>query len=175
MKRAVPDLTIEYLPTDALVPFDRNARTHSAKQVQQIADSISVFGFNNPVLIDHHARIIAGHGRVQAAKLIGLSAVPTIRLEHLTEQQRRAYIIADNRLAEKAGWDIFNALKGDAKSLVALFRLAMDLGQFEPELPPPPSLIFNFVDPNGCPQGLKTTDRASALSLADHDQKNGIN
>ncbi len=105
MSRAGVDLAIEYLPTDTLIPCDSNARTHSAKQVQQIADSISVFGFNNPVLIDHHGRIIAGHGRVQAAKVLALSTVPTIRLGDLTEQQRRAYIIADNRLAEKAGWD----------------------------------------------------------------------
>src|ERR1700688_3626116 len=105
MNTTVPALAIAYLQTQTLVPFDSNARTHSAKQVKQIADSISVFGFNNPILVDRHCRIIAGHGRVQAAKLLGLSTVPTIRLEHLTEQQKRAYIIADNRLAEKAGWD----------------------------------------------------------------------
>ncbi len=99
------DLQIESLPTAALRPFARNARTHSPKQIAQIAASIREFGFNNPVLVDHNGEIIAGHGRVAAAKKIGIEAVPCVRLEHLTEAQKRAYILADNRIAEKAGWD----------------------------------------------------------------------
>jgi DNA modification methylase len=91
-------------PTD-LEPYARNARTHSVKQIAQIAASIRTFGFNNPVLIDKHNVIIAGHGRVEAAKLLGLETVPVIRLEHLSEAEKRAYILADNKLAEKAGWD----------------------------------------------------------------------
>src|SRR6516164_2270955 len=92
-------------PIGQLRPYGGNARTHTRKQVRQIADSIQQFGFNNPVLTSDDGEIIAGHGRVAAAKLLGLAAVPTIKLSHLTEAQRRAYVIADNRLAEKAGWD----------------------------------------------------------------------
>jgi len=98
-------LAIEHLPTAALRPYARNARTHSPKQIAQIAASIREFGFNNPVLIDHEREIIAGHGRVAAAKKLGLDTVPCVRLEHLNDAQKRAYILADNRLAEKAGWD----------------------------------------------------------------------
>ncbi len=88
-----------------LRPYARNARTHSPKQIAEIAQSIKAFGFNNPILIDKTDGIVAGHGRVEAAKLLGLASVPTIRLEHLNEAEKRAYILADNKLAEKAGWD----------------------------------------------------------------------
>lgn len=98
-------LTIEHRPPDALKPYGRNARTHSPKQISEIAASIKAFGFNNPVLVDKDDGIVAGHGRVEAAKQLGLATVPTIRLEHLSEAQKRAYILADNKLAEKAGWD----------------------------------------------------------------------
>ena len=96
---------IEMIPLSRLTPHPRNARRHSRKQVRQIADSIKRYGFNNPVLVDDNSRIIAGHGRVQAAKLLGLEEVPTLQLSHMSEAEVRAYIIADNRLAEKAGWD----------------------------------------------------------------------
>jgi len=98
-------LKVEMLRVEALRPYANNARTHSKKQTRQIAKSIERFGFCNPVLIDDRGEIIAGHGRVAAAKLLGISAVPTVRLSHLTETEKRAYILADNRLAEKAGWD----------------------------------------------------------------------
>jgi DNA modification methylase len=88
-----------------LVPYARNARTHSEAQVAQIAGSIREFGFTNPVLIDAADGIIAGHGRVMAARALGLSDVPCIRLAHLTETQRRAYVLADNRIALNSGWD----------------------------------------------------------------------
>ena len=101
----LPD-QIEHLPTDTLVPYARNSRTHSPEQVAQIAASIKEFGFTNPVLIDANNTLIAGHGRVMAAQSIGLAAVPAIRLAHLTDAQRRAYVIADNKLAENAGWDM---------------------------------------------------------------------
>lgn len=97
--------TIEHRAPSELKPYERNARTHSPKQISQIAASIREFGFNNPVLIDRDGGIIAGHGRVEAAKKLGLETVPCVRLEHLTDAQKRAYILADNRLAEKAGWD----------------------------------------------------------------------
>lgn len=99
------DLEITHVPAAALRPYARNARTHTPKQIAQIAASIRAFGFNNPILIDRDGEIIAGHGRVTAAKMLGLDTVPCVRLEHLTEAQKRAYILADNKLAEKAGWD----------------------------------------------------------------------
>jgi ParB-like chromosome segregation protein Spo0J len=106
MKKAnFPELVVSYQPIDSLVPYSRNARTHSEKQIRQIANSIKVFGFTNPILITGENRIVAGHGRFAAAKLLGMDRVPTICLETLTESQVRAYVIADNRLAEKAGWD----------------------------------------------------------------------
>lgn len=99
------ELRIDVRNVDTLVPIVSNARTHSKKQIRQIARSIEAFGFINPILIDADDRIIAGHGRLQAAQLIGMKQVPTIRIEHLSEAERRAFILADNRLAEKAGWD----------------------------------------------------------------------
>ena len=92
-------------PIRSLRPARRNPRTHSDKQIRQIADSIEAFGFTNPVLIDAQGTIIAGHGRVRAAKQLGFDTVPTLCLDHLTEAQVRAYLIADNKLAENAGWD----------------------------------------------------------------------
>jgi ParB-like chromosome segregation protein Spo0J len=98
-------LKIAYRPVADLIPYARNSRTHSEAQVAQIAASIREFGFTNPVLIDEQAGIIAGHGRVLAAQKLGLAEVPTITLAGLTETQRRAYVIADNKLALNAGWD----------------------------------------------------------------------
>lgn len=96
---------IEHMQTDLLIPYARNSRTHSETQVAQVAASIKEFGFTNPVLIDADNVLIAGHGRVMAAKKIGLDTVPAIRLGYLTESQKRAYVIADNKLALNAGWD----------------------------------------------------------------------
>jgi len=96
---------IEVWPTGRLVPYARNARTHSPEQVAQIAASIAEFGFNAPILVDSGAGIIAGHGRLLAARKLGLAEVPVVVLDHLSETQRRAYIIADNKLALNAGWD----------------------------------------------------------------------
>jgi DNA modification methylase len=98
-------MVIEPMAVARLRPYASNARTHSKKQIRQIADSIRKFGFTNPVLIGDDDEIIAGHGRVEAAKLIGLQSVPTVRLSHLDAAQRRAYVLADNRLALNAGWD----------------------------------------------------------------------
>jgi hypothetical protein len=96
---------IEMWPLDRLKPYERNARTHSAEQVAQIAASIQEFGFTNPILVDGDAGILAGHGRMAAASSLGLREVPVIVLDHLTPAQRRAYILADNKLALNAGWD----------------------------------------------------------------------
>jgi DNA modification methylase len=99
------DLRIEHRPIGKLVPYARNARTHSEAQVGLIAGSIREYGFTNPVLVDGAGGIIAGHGRVLAARQLGLETVPVIELAHLSEAQKRAYVLADNRLAEQAGWD----------------------------------------------------------------------
>jgi ParB-like chromosome segregation protein Spo0J len=98
-------MKIETINTSDLIPYARNSRTHSEQQVSQVAGSIREFGFTNPVLIDGDNGIIAGHGRVMAAQLIGMDKVPCVRLAHLTETQKRAYIIADNKLALNSGWD----------------------------------------------------------------------
>lgn len=97
---------IETMKVEALVPYARNARTHSPEQVEQIASSIREFGFTNPVLVDSDGGIVAGHGRVMAAKSIGMITVPTLRVDWLTDTQRKAYVLADNQLALNAGWDM---------------------------------------------------------------------
>lgn len=96
---------IEQVRVGALIPYARNSRTHSEAQVAQVAASIREFGFTNPVLIDADGGIIAGHGRVMAARKLGMESVPAIRIDYMTEAQKRAYIIADNKLALNAGWD----------------------------------------------------------------------
>ena len=96
---------IEDLPVTSLVPYAKNSRTHSDEQVAQVAASIKEFGFTNPILVDGDNVLIAGHGRLLAAQRLGLNEVPCIRLSHLTESQKRAYVIADNKLAINAEWD----------------------------------------------------------------------
>jgi hypothetical protein len=118
----------------------RNARTHSPRQVREIARSIERFGFNNPVLIDGNNQIIAGHGRVAAAKSLGRQRVPTLRIDHQSEQEKRAFIIADNRLAEKAGWD----REILAIELQGLIDLDVELTGFEvPEI----EMMLDATDP----------------------------
>ena len=97
--------TVEERPIAALQPYAGNARTHSKRQIRQLADSIARFGFTNPVLVADDDTILAGHGRVAAAKLLGMAHVPTVRLSHLSVAERRAYMLADNKLALNAGWD----------------------------------------------------------------------
>ena len=96
---------VEFRDINLLQPCSRNARTHSKKQISQIAKSIKTFGFLNPIIIDVSGMIIAGHGRLEAAKLLGLQVVPTVLADHLTEAQKRAYALADNKIAENATWD----------------------------------------------------------------------
>src|SRR5215207_9496063 len=117
---------IEHLATASLRPFARNARTHSKKQLRQIAASIERFGFTNPVLIDEGNEIIAGHGRVAAAKLLGLDTVPCRRIEHMSPAEKRAYVLADNKLALNAGWDE-EILAEELKGLLAE-DLEFDIG-----------------------------------------------
>lgn len=102
---STPELSVVYHPTGDLIPFENNSRTHSDAQVEQIAGSIKEFGFTNPILIDPDRGVIAGHGRLLAATRAGIPEVPTITLYGLTEAQRRAYVIADNKMALNAGWD----------------------------------------------------------------------
>ena len=109
---------------EALIPYARNSRTHSDEQVAQIAASIREFGFTNPVLVDNGGGIVAGHGRVMAARQLGMAEVPTVNVGWLNEQQRRAYVIADNQLALNAGWDD-EAL---AAELLALDDSGFDVG-----------------------------------------------
>jgi DNA methylase/ParB-like nuclease domain len=103
--QSLRDLVVEQVPICSLKPYGNNPRTHSKKQIRQLATSITTFGWTNPVLVDADNRIIAGHGRVEAAKLLGNPHVPVLRIENLTDAQIKAYVIADNRLAELAGWD----------------------------------------------------------------------
>jgi ParB-like chromosome segregation protein Spo0J len=123
--------TIENVSIEKLKAYDRNARTHSFEQVAQIAASMVEFGFTNPVLIDKHGTIVAGHGRVEAARSLGLEDVPCIRLEHLTEDQVRAYCLADNKLALNAGWNM-DAHAAELKGLEAV-GFDMSLTGFSPE------------------------------------------
>lgn len=111
-------LTYKPIPTADLIPYARNSRTHSDAQVAKIASSIREFGFINPVVTDGKNGIVAGHGRVLAASKLGLREVPCVEASHLTEAQKRAYVIADNRMALDAGWDI-DLLKIELKDLDA--------------------------------------------------------
>ena len=110
------NLSIDYKDVDDLIPYVNNSRTHSDEQITQVAASIKEFGFTNPILIDENNGIIAGHGRLMAAKKLKLEQVPTITLQGLTDAQRKAYVIADNKLALNAGWD-FDLLKIEIESL----------------------------------------------------------
>lgn len=149
------NLQIHYLNFSELKPYKNNVRTHSKKQIRQIADSMQEFGFTNPILIDANHTIIAGHGRIEAAKIIGMGQIPVIYLGHLTEAQKRAYIIADNKLAENAGWD-FEVLQSEIQSIADLdldfdlpltgfevaeidgFMMGDEVSPEEPPIPEPP-------------------------------------
>ena len=119
--KEAPRIAVRWLPVEALEPDPRNARLHPEGQVRRIADSIAAFGFNVPVLIDGERRVVAGHGRLLAARRLGLSEIPAIALDHLSEAER-AFMIADNRLAELASWD----LKRLGEELDQLNRLELD-------------------------------------------------
>jgi DNA modification methylase len=120
---------IERWPIDRLRPYERNPRTHSEAQVDQIAASMVEFGWTNPVLVDEQGGILAGHGRLLAARKLGLADVPVIRFEHLSEAQKRAYILADNQLALQAGWD--DALLAEELAWLRDERFDLDLVGFD--------------------------------------------
>lgn len=125
------ELKIESMSVDSLIPDPRNARTHSPKQIKQLSKSIKTFGFLIPILADQKNNIIAGHARLLAAKELGLEQVPVIRVEHLTVAQQRAYLIADNKLAENAGWDL-DILRTELEFLAQIdINVDVDLTGFE--------------------------------------------
>lgn len=130
---AVLEHHIQMVPISNLTPNPRNARTHSKKQSGQIADSIRAFGFNNPILIDESNVIIAGHGRLQAAKMLKLETVPVICLAHLSDSEKRAYILADNKIALNAGWDteLLSLELAELTDLLPELDLSVDLTGFE--------------------------------------------
>lgn len=143
---------IETLDINSLIPYARNARTHSEAQIAQIAGSIKEFGFTNPILIDKDNGIIAGHGRVAAARKLNLSQVPCIRLEHLSETQRKAYILADNRIALNSGWeaDLLSVEMAELKDLgINLESLGFDSDEID--------ALLNKIEPT---VGLTDEDEA---------------
>lgn len=129
---------IEWQSVDKLIPYAKNARTHSDEQIAQIAGSIKEFGFNNPVLVDKDNSIIAGHGRVLAARKLGMDKVPVVILNHLTESQRKAYILADNRIALNSGWDssMLSVELQDLKDDIDLSLLGFDPDELDALLNP---------------------------------------
>src|ERR1700732_1843985 len=134
--REVPaddELRIEYWPIERLVPSARNARTHSAAEVAEIAGSIRTFGFTNPLLVGEDADVVAGHGRLAAARLLGLAEVPVIPLRGLNDAERRLLMLADNRIALNAGWDL-EMLKLELTELGKLGADLKILGFSEQEL-----------------------------------------
>jgi len=141
--KQINDSVIKYIPTMDLIAYINNSRTHSPEQISQIAASIREFGFTNPVLTDGDNGIIAGHGRVMAAQKLELEFVPCIELPYLTEAQRKAYIIADNKLALNAGWDD-DVLKAEIEQLRE-FDFNIDVVGFNAdEL----NLLFNGWNPD---------------------------
>lgn len=110
---------LQFWSLEKLKPYERNSREHSPEQIKRIAESMKTFGFTNPILVDGDNGIIAGHGRLSAAKELGLDKVPVIQLEHLTDEQKRAYVIADNKMAELSNWNI-ETLKSELSELKEL-------------------------------------------------------
>ena len=175
-------LQIDYRSVAALIPYARNARTHSEAQVALIAGSIREYGFTNPVLVDGENGIIAGHGRVMAARKLGLARVPVIELAHLSDAQRRAYILADNKLAEQAGWDRdllalevgeladlgidLGSLGFETKDLNALLRYGA-ADPREEETPPPPDVPVSRLGDLWClgPHRLLCGDATDAAAV----------
>ena len=129
---------IKWEAVDKLIPYAKNARTHSDEQVAQIAGSIKEFGFNNPILVDKDNSVIAGHGRLMAARKLGMDKVPIVELQHLTESQRKAYVLADNRIALNSGWDtsMLSLELQDLKDDIDLSLLGFDPDELDALLNP---------------------------------------
>jgi ParB-like chromosome segregation protein Spo0J len=148
---------IEHWPLEKLIPYARNPRTHSDAQIAQIAASIAAFGFNNPILVDTTAGMMAGHGRLLAARKLQLAEVPVIALDHLTDAQKRAYILADNQLALNAAWD--ETLLAAELAALQQEDFNLDLIGFEEEE------LARFLAPQDAAEGL--TDEDSLPELAE--------
>lgn len=162
------DYQIEHIHITDLRRWARNSRTHSEEQVAQIAKSIREFGWTNPVLIDRENNIVAGHGRIMAAETLGIHVVPCLRLEHLDDEQVRAYVVADNQLALQAGWDM-DILRGE---LLDLREVGFDLdliGFDDEELNTIFSGEASSKDSDGTPDEYRLTvwskDEAEILAL----------
>ncbi|MEQ8750671.1 MAG: DNA methyltransferase [Amphiplicatus sp.] len=163
----MPEELIARLAPHTLRPSPRNARTHSKKQVRQIADSIRTFGFTNPVLIDEDRTILAGHGRVLAAELLGLESVPCRRLSNMTAAQKRAYVLADNKLALNAGWDE-ELLAEELGELLAL-DLGFDIDVTGFSIPEIDCLVEGLApeEPNDPADDLPSPDGPARCKLGD--------
>ena len=147
----MPASQVQLISVDKLKPHPKNARTHCKKQIRQIATSIERFGFTNPILVDEQNAVLAGHGRLAAAKLIGLHAVPTLVVSGLSEAQKRAYLLADNKLAEKAGWNKATLAVELSELAPLLIEAGLDISLtgFEPaEID---TLLGDLVDPEPDP------------------------
>ena len=176
---------IDQTPVEELVPYDNNPRTHSAVQIERLVNSLKEFGFTNPILVDDDCNVIAGHGRLEAAKIVGLKTVPTITLSHLSEDQRRAYVIADNQLALNSGWDddlLQSELqaRGDAGFDLSLLGWGDDIPSFAEE--PDYSALDDLDDPtNDLAEGVmkaiqiefRSEDYEEAKALVDAARKRG--
>tara|TARA_A100001388_G_scaffold235682_1_gene189417 strand:+ start:997 stop:2139 length:1143 start_codon:yes stop_codon:yes gene_type:complete len=165
------ELEIAYIATTDLIPYANNPRTHSDQQVAQVASSIKEFGFNNPILIDEHNGIIAGHGRLAAAEKLDLKLVPTITLAGLSEAQRKAYVIADNKLTENGGWD-YDLLAVEIERLKEL-DVDIDLTGFDPtELDKilQPKVVEGLTDEDEVPEAPEEpiTKRGDVWILGNH-------
>ena len=153
------ELKIEYLATEKLIPYLNNARTHSEKQIAQIAASIREFGFNNPILVDRLNTVICGHGRLAAANKLEMQTVPVLRAEHMSKAQQKAYVLADNQLALNAGWDqdLLKLELGELKDL----DFDLDLLGFDNL----DSLVGAVIDESGAP-ALPDGDKPSFQQMA---------
>jgi DNA modification methylase len=152
------EMQIENVEVSKLISYAKNSRTHNQEQIAQIAASIKEFGFTNPVLVDPEHQIIAGHGRVKAANLLGIETVPTIKLGWLSETQKKAYVIADNRLALNAGWDVamLRLELTDLKNEFDLDLLGFDSKELDDLLADDASETEGFTDPDDVPEDAET-------------------
>ena len=165
------NLEVAYIATTDVIPYANNPRTHSEQQVAQVAASIKEFGFNNPILLDEHNGIIAGHGRLAAAQKLGMDLVPTITLAGLTEAQKKAYVIADNKLTENGGWD-YDLLAVEIERLKEL-DVDIDLTGFDPtELDTilEPEVVEGLTDEDEVPEAPEKpiTKRGDVWILGNH-------
>ena len=177
---------IRYVPVSQLKPYENNPRVHNEIQIQRLVNSLKEFGFTNPLLIDDLGNVIAGHGRLMAAEKIGLESVPTITLAHLTDEQRKAYVIADNQLAMNSSWDD-DLLQAELKALddagfdLSLLGWGDDLPTFAEE--PDYSALDDLDDGNddradGVKKAIQIEFRAEdyeeAKALVAEARKNGV-